>query len=105
MNVYTTEDMLRETLEEVEKGICEVGIFPEAVLDFKPATYSEEKVESGSTWLIESEPATKIIEQVSSHIACLVNRRGGIQEFKGTKAELSSEIFDRIEEGLIRGHA
>jgi len=73
MNVYTTEDMLRETLQEVRKGICEVGTLPRFWI--KPASHSEEKVESGCTWLIEFEPATKIIEQLSSHIACLVNRR------------------------------
>jgi len=120
------------------------------VLDFKPSTYSMEKVKSGSSWHIELEPTVKIIEEVScrypdlkivgfkleykvsreelikraqeelmkiraflivandlseieeeSHPAYLINQKGDIKEFKGTKMELAREIFDEIEEGVI----
>jgi phosphopantothenoylcysteine decarboxylase/phosphopantothenate--cysteine ligase len=150
MNAYTTEDMLAATLKELEKEKYEVAIFSAAVLDFKPSTYSMEKVKSGSSWHIELEPTVKIIEEVScrypdlkivgfkleykvsreelikraqeelmkiraflivandlseieeeSHPAYLINQKGDIKEFKGTKMELAREIFDEIEEGVI----
>jgi len=65
INVYTVEDMLSETLKQLEGEMYEVAIFSAAVLDFKPASYVSEKVRSGSTWSIELVPTPKIIEEVS----------------------------------------
>ena len=65
INVYTVEDMLKETLRELERGTYEIAIFSAAVLDFKPAEYSREKVRSGSSWQVEFKPTTKIIKEVS----------------------------------------
>jgi len=66
VNVYTVEDMLRETLSELEKGIYEIAIFTAAILDFKPTRCWEEKVKSGSIWHVELEPTIKVINQVSA---------------------------------------
>lgn len=149
INVYTVEDMLSETLKELEKGIYEIAIFSAAVLDFKPAKYSCEKVRSGSAWRVEFKPTTKVIEEVSNrypnlmivgfkleykvsrddlikkareeltkiraslvvandlseirgeyHKAYLINSRGDVRDFEGTKKELASEIFDLLEEEI-----
>lgn len=150
VNVYTVEDMLAATLEELKKGIYEVAIFSAAVLDFKPTMYAEEKVKSGSPWRIEFRPTPKIIEEVSSrypnlaiagfkleykisreellekareelmkikaslvvandlseikgdrHKAYLINQKGDVKDFDGTKMELAREIFNLIEERLF----
>jgi len=66
VNVYTVDEMLRETLSELEKGIYEIAIFAAAILDFKPARYWGEKIKSESIWHIELEPTTKVINQVSA---------------------------------------
>ncbi|MEM1514898.1 MAG: bifunctional phosphopantothenoylcysteine decarboxylase/phosphopantothenate--cysteine ligase CoaBC [Candidatus Bathyarchaeia archaeon] len=65
INAYTVEDMLNETMRELEKGIYEIAIFSAAVLDFKPASYINGKVKSGKAWNIELIPTPKIIEEVS----------------------------------------
>jgi phosphopantothenoylcysteine decarboxylase/phosphopantothenate--cysteine ligase len=66
VNVYTVDEMLRETLSELEKGIYEIAIFAAAILDFKPARYWGEKIKSESIWHVELEPTTKVINQVSA---------------------------------------
>lgn len=65
VNVYTVEDMLRETLRELNTGKYEIIIFSAAILDFKPSIYKEEEVKSGSRWIIELKPTPKVIEEVS----------------------------------------
>ena len=63
--VYTADDMLREALKELENSGYEVVVFSAAILDFKPAVFSKEKVKSGSPWRIEFKPTPKVIEEVS----------------------------------------
>jgi len=99
-SVYTVDDMLSETLNELEKGIYEIAIFSAAVLDFKPATYWEEKVRSGSTWHIELKPTPKIIEEVSTRYPNLT-----IVGFKLEYKAQREELTRRAEEELRRVRA
>lgn len=72
INVYTTEDMLTETLKEIERENYEIAIFSAAILDFKPSLYLDEKVKSGSIWSIELRPTVKVIEEVSKKYLNLI---------------------------------
>ncbi len=64
INVYSTEDMLEESLKELGKNAYDVAIFSAAVLDFKPKKRSDFKVKSGQEWSLELVPTPKVIEQV-----------------------------------------
>jgi phosphopantothenoylcysteine decarboxylase/phosphopantothenate--cysteine ligase len=100
VNVYTVEDMLTETLKELEKGLYEVAIFSAAVLDFKPSKYSTEKVKSGSTWYVDFEPTIKIIEEVSNRYLNLA-----IVGFKLEYKVSKEELIKRAREELIKTRA
>ncbi len=97
VNAYTTEDMLAATLKELEKEKYEVAIFSAAVLDFKPTTYSMEKVKSGSSWRIELEPTVKIVEEVSCRYPDLK-----IVGFKLEYKVLKEELIKRTQEELMK---
>ena len=97
VNVYTVEDMLRETLRELEKGIYEIAIFSAAVLDFKPAKYSSEKIRSGSSWQVEFKPTVKIIEEVSNRYPNLT-----IVGFKLEYKVSRDDLIKRAQEELTR---
>jgi len=100
MNVYTVEDMLRETLKDLKKGVYEVAIFSAAVLDFKPTTYSEEKIESGHRLRVEFEPTPKIIDEISSRYPDLA-----IVGFKLEYKISKEELLKRAREELVRTKA
>jgi len=64
INVYSPEDMLEESLKELDKDDYDVAIFSAAVLDFKPKEREDFKVKSGKEWSLELVPTPKVIEQV-----------------------------------------
>ncbi|MEM2935614.1 MAG: bifunctional phosphopantothenoylcysteine decarboxylase/phosphopantothenate--cysteine ligase CoaBC [Candidatus Bathyarchaeia archaeon] len=64
INVYSTEDMLEESLRELGKDAYDVAIFSAAVLDFKPKERADFKVKSGEEWSLELVPTPKVIERV-----------------------------------------
>lgn len=64
INVYSPEDMLKESLRELGKDAYDVAIFSAAVLDFKPKERADFKVKSGKEWILELVPTPKVIEQV-----------------------------------------
>lgn len=97
INVYTVEDMLRETLKELEKGIYEIAIFSAAILDFKPAKYSSEKIRSGSSWHVKFKPTTKVIKEVSSRYPNLM-----IVGFKLEHKVSKDYLIKRAQEELMK---
>lgn len=146
ISVYTTEDMLKESVSEVKREKYDVVMFPAAILDFKPEETLEKKVESGREWMIRLKPAPKVIDEVAKwcrdsfivafkleyrvseeklieeaykrlkevnaglivandaseirgerHKAYIINRRGEVREFDGTKRELAYEILNALE--------
>lgn len=64
INVYTTEEMLKATLNELEKEDYQVAIFSAAILDFKPARSFKKKLRSGQELKIELVPTPKVIKKV-----------------------------------------
>ena len=95
VKVYTVEEMLDATLRELETGRYEAAIFSAAILDFKPATYEEEKVKSGTEWRVNLVPTVKVIGEVS--------RRHPDVRIVGFKLEhkvSKEELIDRAREEL-----
>jgi len=64
INVYSTENMLEESLRELGKDAYDVAIFSAAVLDFKPKERADFKVKSGKEWSLELVPTPKVIGRV-----------------------------------------
>lgn len=64
INVYTTEDMLEATLDELKESDYRVGIFSAAILNFKPAESFNKKLKSGQKLQIDLVPTPKVIKKV-----------------------------------------
>jgi len=66
IHVYTTEDFLSKTLEELSSEKYDIIIFSAAILDFKPERYVDVKIKSGSELTIKLVPTPKVISEVKA---------------------------------------
>jgi len=93
--VYTVEDMLSSTINNLKKGDFEAAVFSAAILDFKPKKYLPEKVKSGSEWIVELSPTPKVIVEAHKmfpHVRII----GFKLEFKVSKEKLLNEAIKEM---------
>jgi len=95
VNVYTVEDMLKEALNELEKGIYETAIFSAAILDFKPARCWERKIRSEEAIHVKFEPTVKVIDEVSRRHPSLTIV-GFKLEYRVSREELVGKAYEEL---------
>ena len=103
VKAYSTEDMLKITLSELEKRRYDIVIFEAAILDFKPSKTFDEKIKSGKPITLEFVPTPKVIDEVRKRYPdiFIVSFKLEYKVSKEELIEIARRRLKEIEPGIV----